>query len=595
MDVESLVDSDSEEADRELEALVGPWKGTGAAPKRPREVIDPLDEEEGEPLEKAAAVEPEPEPKLWSKTGRGMGAERGRRPTTTQSRSQTADEELRERSPILSHIDYALSRDELIDRARSAVSSIMSETQKSGNLKGGVRGEINRATKIIYSAMDSLQAMTADEEARRLRADNRRMRQEMAVLRAEVKALRTSFSAREKSPAPMRQPDLDVDPQASPALGEMLETLKRDLFVSIGGMVNERLKQLEKRLPQEPILRPPLAADKKRGKVDRHPPDEPSAGPSPARPAKTQRTQTAGPKATKPAPTSQAEGSAPLRKETPHETEAAATTAPTPPAWSEVVGRKAKANSKKPAGRKTTVPAHAPAKTPPATRKGKLTSPKSSAVVITLRPEAVATQSYATVMKAATSGFALSEVGVDHVRVRKSATGARIIEVPGAGSAKAADELAGKLQGLVGEWVTVSRPMKTAELRLVGLDESVTPEEVQRVAAEKGNVPPEQVRVGAIRMGPSGTGSSLVRCPVPAAKLLIAAGRCGKDGHKAASCSADPKCAVCTQLGRKAGHVMGGLKCSPPPTKGKEAPLTRAPDTGNGQQETEPEDIEMDA
>ncbi|XP_039755798.1 transcriptional regulatory protein AlgP-like [Pararge aegeria] len=593
MDVESLVDSDSEEADRELEALVGPWKGIGAAQKRPREVVD---EEEGEPSEKAVAVEPEVEAKLWSKTGRGADAERGRRLPSTQSRPQTADEELRERSPILSHIDYALSRDELIDRARSAVSSIMSETQKSGNLKGGVRGEINRATKIIYSAMDSLQAMTADEEARRLRADNRRMRQEMAVLRAEVKALRTSFSAREKSPAPMRQPDLDVDPQASPALGEMLETLKRDLFVSIGGMVNERLKQLEKRLPQEPILRPPLAADKKRGKVDHRPTDEPSAGPSPARPATTQPTgRPKRSKATKPAPAPQAEGSAPLRKEAPHETETARTTAPTPPAWSEVVGRKAKAKSKKAAGRKATVPAHAPAKSPPATRKGKLTSPKSSAVVITLRPEAVATQSYATVMKAATSGFALSEVGVNHVRVRKSATGARIIEVPGAGSAKAADELAGKLQGLVGEWVTVSRPMKTAELRLVGLDESVTPEEVQRVAAEKGNVPPEQVRVGAIRMGPSGTGSSLVRCPVPAAKLLIAAGRCGKDGHKAASCSADPKCAVCTQLGRKAGHVMGGLKCSPPPTKGKEAPLTRAPDTGNGQQETEPEDIEMDA
>ncbi|XP_039758835.1 uncharacterized protein LOC120632863 [Pararge aegeria] len=671
MDHESPMDSDSD-TDRVLEALVGPWKATGAVSKRHREEVDSLGEEEGEPSEKAVAVEPEPvlvaKTKAKAKAGRGAylgysvakarlkemdmcsfeteaaadNAYRLNPPQTrSKTRSQRAEEEVRERSPIIvaeatpEAVDvYAPSRDELIDRARNAVSSITSEAKKSKNLRGGVRSEISRATTEIQKAMDTLQAMSSDEEARRLHADNRRMQKELAALRAEVKALRSSFSAREKSPT-VGQPATDANLQTSPAFVEMLETLKRDLFVSIGGMVNDRLREVEKRLPQEPVLRPPLASGKKREKAAQRPLDEPSAGPSPAR--ATTSCSAAGTRTTMPVPASQPERSVPVRGTVQRETEAAETT--TLPTWSKVVGRKTKAKTGKSAMPKPKPAAQArvPANAKP--RKGKLASPKSSAVVITLKQDAVATQSYATVMKTATSGLNLKDVGVDHVRVRKSATGARIIEVPGSSSAKAADELASKLQGLVGQWVTVARPIKTAELRLVGLDESITPEEVQRVVAEKGSVPVEQVRAGALRLGPNGTGSTLVRCPVTAAKLLIAMGRvvigwssarvtlleplpmrcykcmgtghtrslcpspvdrstlcfrCGKEGHKSASCSVDPKCAVCTEIGRKGGHVMGGLKCSPPPTKGKEATFTRASETSRYRQEPAQEDFYME-
>ncbi|XP_039761875.1 uncharacterized protein LOC120635035 [Pararge aegeria] len=528
MDHESPMDSDSD-TDRVLEALVGPSKATGAVSKRHREEVDSLGEEAGEPSEKAVAVEPVLVAKTKAKAKAGRGAYLGYSvakarlkemdmcsfeteaaadnayrlnppQTRSKTRSQRAEEEVRERSPIIvaeatpEAVDvYAPSRDELIDRARNAVSSITSEAKKSKNLRGGVRSEISRATTEIQKAMDTLQAMSSDEEARRLHADNRRMQKELAALRGEVKALRSSFSAREKSPT-VGQSATDANLQTSPAFVEMLETLKRDLFVSIGGMVNDRLREVEKRLPQEPVLRPPLASDKKREKAARRPLDEPSAGPSP-----TRARSAAGTRTTMPVPASQPERSVPVRGTVQRETEAAETT--TLPTWSKVVGRKTKAKTGKSSmpKPKPAAKARVPANTKP--RKGKLTSPKSSAVVITLKQDAVATQSYATVMKTATSGLNLKEVGVDHVRVRKSATGARIIEVPGSSSAKAADELASKLQGLVGQWVTVARPIKTAELRLVGLDESITPEEVQRVVAEKGSVPAEQVRAGALRLG----------------------------------------------------------------------------------------------
>lgn len=38
----------------------------------------------------------------------------------------------------------------------------------------------------------------------------------------------------------------------------------RELFLSLGNMLNMRLEAMEKRLPPEPVLRPPPAADRAR-------------------------------------------------------------------------------------------------------------------------------------------------------------------------------------------------------------------------------------------------------------------------------------------------------------------------------------------
>lgn len=248
--------------------------------------------------------------------------------------------------------------------------------------------------------------------------------------------------------------------------------------------------------------------------------------------------------------------------------------------------------------------------------------------MITLRPEAVADKaaSYKDVIAAATSAFELSEVGIDHVRVRSTATGARIMEVPGATSGDKADRLAEKLRGVVGELAVITRPVKTADFRVTGLGESATPEMVQRAVADRGQCVLEQVKVGAIKMANNGMGTAVVRCPVSAAKLVAAGGRlkvswfsagvqileplpmrcfkcmgightralcpssvdrqglchrCGQEGHATEACkAAAPRCAVCAAGRRPAVHIMGSRACAPPPTKGRNAVAPMRPAEG---------------
>lgn len=76
-------------------------------------------------------------------------------------------------------------------------------------------------------------------------------------------------------------------------------------------------------------------------------------------------------------------------------------------------------------------------------------------------------------------------MGLDLVRMRSTATGARIIEVPETDSAKAADALAQMLEGITGDVATITRLMKTAHLRISGLDETVDAESVHRAVATK--------------------------------------------------------------------------------------------------------------
>jgi len=152
--------------------------------------------------------------------------------------------------------------------------------------------------------------------------------------------------------------------------------------------------------------------------------------------------------------------------------------------------------------------------------------------------------------------------------------------------------------------------MKTAEVMVTGLEETVTSVEIEAALIEVGNCHPSEVKVGPIRPGPGGAGSAWVQCPVGAANKLAAAGRvrvgwamarvhllatrslqcfrclalgysraqctaaedigdrcyrCGQPGHLAAGCSARPLCVVCAGLGRPAKHRCGGPACRPSP------------------------------
>ncbi|XP_071577727.1 uncharacterized protein [Temnothorax nylanderi] len=152
------------------------------------------------------------------------------------------------------------------------------------------------------------------------------------------------------------------------------------------------------------------------------------------------------------------------------------------------------------------------------------------------------------------------------------------------------------------ENVKIARPVKTAELRICDLDDSVTPDELERTVAEAGKCPLEQVKVGQARRAPNGLRSIWVRCPVAAANLIARNNRllvgwlsarvqlleqrslqcfrclegghvratwtssmdrstrcyrCGEAGHRAQDCTATPKCPVCTDKGLPAGHRAG--------------------------------------
>ncbi|CAH2207590.1 jg5425, partial [Pararge aegeria aegeria] len=87
---ELLMDTDSDDSDRVLEALVEPWKVAGAVSKRPHDQVDSREEEEGEPSLKAVAVEPETESAVTTKAKIKVG----------RARAERVDEGVRERSPI---------------------------------------------------------------------------------------------------------------------------------------------------------------------------------------------------------------------------------------------------------------------------------------------------------------------------------------------------------------------------------------------------------------------------------------------------------------------------------------------------------------
>ncbi|KAF9803594.1 hypothetical protein SFRURICE_012936, partial [Spodoptera frugiperda] len=78
--------------------------------------------------------------------------------------------------------------------------------------------------------------------------------------------------------------------------------------------------------------------------------------------------------------------------------------------------------------------------------------------------------------------------------------GARLLEVPGAASGPSADALAERLRACLGaDEVRVSRPTKCLDLRIMGLDDSVTEHEVVAAVARTGGCPADQVKAGTIR------------------------------------------------------------------------------------------------
>ncbi|XP_071576897.1 uncharacterized protein [Temnothorax nylanderi] len=159
------------------------------------------------------------------------------------------------------------------------------------------------------------------------------------------------------------------------------------------------------------------------------------------------------------------------------------------------------------------------------------------------------------------------------------------------------------------EGIKVARPVKTAELRIGDLDDSITTEEPVAGGGE-----------GGCRYR-----SVWVKCPVAAANEIAGKGRllvgwlsarvqlleqrplqcfcclegghvratctckvnrsnrcyrCGEAGHRAQDCAATPRCPVCVDKGLPAGHRAGSKACRPA-NKKKGAPASASVKEGN--------------
>ncbi|XP_053622968.1 uncharacterized protein LOC128682345 [Plodia interpunctella] len=521
--------------------------------------------------------------------------------------------------------------DEHLEVVRAAAQKVLAEAGKSGNLKGTAWRAMNEACHDIIVAAGKIEAQCEESEAVRiLRADNRRMREQLSLLQQETKALRTAFAERTSSAPKEAQPAAGTPSleDIKGLLSEWKESFERDVFLRLGGMVSDRLKEAEKRgfLAPEPIVRPPLAADKKTKEVEALAPKT----------GKNYASVAAGATLMPPARPGPAPKAVPAKKQ-PKQATAQAQVSTEPPAelpppqegeqgWAEVVRKGKKKRNKKssPSAQPEPTQAVAPKTSVQPPKKIKFTPPKTSAVVVTLKPESKL--DYRAVITRATT-IDLSSIGVDHVSaVRGTATGARIIEIPGANSGAAADSLAEKLREIIGGEAEVTRPFKAAQIRVSGLDEGVTPEALTEATARAGKCLPGQVRVGNIRMAPDMTASVIITCPVAAANALIDEGRllvgwtaakvrglealpmrcfrcmgightralcpspvdrsglchrCGKAGHVSSACEAsEPWCAVCFAHKLVAKHVMGGPSCNPPRTRGKLAPPNKGTPEG---------------
>ncbi|XP_049872853.1 uncharacterized protein LOC126376365 [Pectinophora gossypiella] len=489
----------------------------------------------------------------------------------------------------------------LTNVVRTSLETITMVATRSSQLKGTYVRALKDAVKGIQDAMSQIRARTMSDEVTRLEAANSQLRKEVADLRRDLQELR-------QRPA-QQHPE--------PGLRQLLEEVSRANVEAFGTMLNARLAGIEDRLLPEPRRRPPLAADAKAARANPAP-KEPAG--APVAPTSGSARPMAGPgakpKPAKEAPTTSQASSAPpssgkkgkSKKKSLAAKEAAEArrqpaSTPEELPWTAVVGRKAKAKAKA-----AKVVKESPKVQPTARAKVRLRTPKTAAVTLTLMPGAEERGvTYASILMDAKQRVRLADLKIDSLRFRRTATGARMLEVGGEASAEKADSLASKLKEVLSpEAVRVARPVKRAEIRVTGLDDSADAFEVAEAIAKEGGCSSEAIKCGRMVVGPRGDGSLWVSCPVTAAKKVAGSGRvqvgwtsararllsprpmrcfrclepghmgvkcscefdrsrlcfrCGQPDHRARDCDAEPHCPVCETAGKPASHSIGGSGC----------------------------------
>nr|XP_032519197.1 uncharacterized protein LOC116771462 [Danaus plexippus plexippus] len=500
----------------------------------------------------------------------------------------------------------SMGAEAMMIEAEKSLDLIKGLVGKSTNLKGGYSSKIMKASAFVRDVLDVLVARTEAEETRRLRADIGRLQRENAGLKEEVRAHRQQFEEMRRERVAAVQ--AATDGQSS---RDKFQEMEANIARLVGNLVDGRLAALESRLKREEVIRPPLTGDNsavavaarvaiRRAAVQREAgktasslaPSAPVISeadfPSLPAPSKGKANRAKGGKEV--VWTSFGPSTSSGRADPVAEGNGAKA------GWTEVVRRKAPKKKEVVPVPKTSAP-----------QQKKKAGPKEG-------PKKRQGASYLSVLLRAEKEVDTKELGIGPLRIRSTATGARIIEVPGSTSADKADALAAKLRSALAEEVVVSRPVKFTDVRVTGLNDATTADRLIAAVAREGGCTEAQVRVRSVRPGLRGTGSALLEVPAMAAKKLLQLGgisvgwsqvrlsymearpkhcfkclgmghvaaacpspkdrsglcyRCGEEGHKSAQCSASPRCAVCADASKPADHVMGGHSCRPPSTRGK--------------------------
>ncbi|XP_067204499.1 uncharacterized protein [Linepithema humile] len=311
-------------------------------------------------------------------------------------------------------------------------------------------------------------------------------------------------------------------------------------------------------------------------------------------------------------------------EETGNITEGKEETSATP--WTKVIGRKAKQEKRKEInsanktqkqeikggkGKKET-------KNPLKMKKKRLS--RTAAVTITCMD---GNNTYAEVLRQARSAISLDEIGIERPSVKNTITGGILLAIPGENATEKADILAGKLRNMFEETrVKIGRPTKKSGIKISGLEDSVTQEEIIQIVAQHGNCHTSDIRCSPIRKFKGGMGMTWLQVPALTAIKLTELGKlrigwntariellqnkpiqcyrclarghtrsrcppenkdrsadcymCGESDHKVTNCiQRKPRCPICRAKGLKDSHKVGSPECPPcPPAKSMVPPPT---------------------
>lgn len=518
----------------------------------------------------------------------------------------------------------AEANQDLGQQVADSVAIITKVATKSKNLSGGYVKSLKEAAVAIADAFSELSRRTATEETARLQADNNRLQTEMASLRKELAEMKMTLEGMRKQGSPPPPPtgkDKEKPPPARPPQGENMDRrvaafppatemdhLCRAIMAHVGPYLDARLAGIQDRLLPEKPVRPPLAADARSARTDKQAEVVPTSGTGPRSGAAPKKKRKRKKKTKNPTPNP--------RPPTPPPPERPSTSSE----WTQV-GKKGRRKKKKKDGVDQQVGngEHPKPSRGKKSKARKLRSPRSAAVVVTLLEPKAADKGadFGTVLAEVKRKVRLKELGISGLRFRKAQTGAYVMEVPGTSSGDKANALAKRLAEVVDpEVVRISRPTKCAELRISGLDESVLFPEVVAAVARVGGCQETDIRSGEVVRGPSGLGVVWLRCPIPAAKKVVEAGRllvgwvsaqvklldarplrcfrclevghvaakcksevdrsracyrCGRPGHVAGNCTSSAHCPLCAEAGLAANHRVGSKACDPPKSKRRTA------------------------